>query len=191
MPKTNVTNLVESLLFERFFLKDGYRCALEVKVPVRGYGRCDLMCYNKDNKFIIIEIKTSLSDFKSKNGHNFIFDIRFKNYYAVTKSLCDKVKDIIPQVVGLISVDLEATYIKYSNSKERYDFIRSIEFVKKGSYGNKSMFQERTLDKFKFNVLTASNSNTRLLLNKLYIKPEESRLGQLEKEKFIANQHSA
>lgn len=45
------------------------------------------------------ECKITLSDFKSKNGHNFHGN---KNYYVVPKDLYSKIKDLVPKDIGLI-----------------------------------------------------------------------------------------
>ncbi|MDR1630068.1 MAG: hypothetical protein LBS36_07655 [Oscillospiraceae bacterium] len=45
------------------------------------------------------EIKVSLSDFKSKHGHNFVGNL---NYYIVPNELYPKVKDLIPEGIGVL-----------------------------------------------------------------------------------------
>ena len=60
---------------------------------VSGIEKGDFYCY---------EIKSSVEDFKSKNGHNFIGDY---NYYVMTKTLFEKVKDMIPWAVGVVAID--------------------------------------------------------------------------------------
>lgn len=60
--------------------------------------------FNKTENNIIVtcyEIKISLSDFKSKNGHNFVGN---RNYYVVPNYLCDSIKSLVPKDVGVIAV---------------------------------------------------------------------------------------
>lgn len=45
------------------------------------------------------EIKISKSDFKSKNGHNFVGNF---NYYVIPKELYSDIKDIVPDGIGII-----------------------------------------------------------------------------------------
>lgn len=45
------------------------------------------------------EVKISKSDFKSKNGHNFVGNL---NYYVIPKELYAKVKDLVPDNIGII-----------------------------------------------------------------------------------------
>ena len=45
------------------------------------------------------EMKITKSDFKSKNGHNFVGN---RNYYVMPKELYPKVKDLIEEGVGVI-----------------------------------------------------------------------------------------
>lgn len=52
------------------------------------------------------EVKISLSDFKSKNGHNIDHvdnPIGNENYYCVPKELVPKIKNLVPEHVGILS----------------------------------------------------------------------------------------
>lgn len=52
--------------------------------------------------FYCYEVKSSVEDFHSKNGHNFIGDF---NYYVMPKEVYEKVKDEIPYRVGVYVPD--------------------------------------------------------------------------------------
>ena len=56
---------------------------------VSGIEKGDFYCY---------EVKSSVEDFNSKNGHNFIGDF---NYYVMPKDVYEKVKNKIPYKVGV------------------------------------------------------------------------------------------
>lgn len=56
---------------------------------VSGIEKGDFYCY---------EIKSSVEDFHSKHGHNFIGDY---NYYVIPRDVYDRVKDEIPYRVGV------------------------------------------------------------------------------------------
>jgi len=56
---------------------------------VSGIEKGDFYCY---------EIKSSVEDFHSKNGHNFLGDY---NYYVMMKDVYDIVKDEIPYHIGV------------------------------------------------------------------------------------------
>lgn len=60
-----------------------------VNNTVSGIEKGDFYCY---------EVKSSVEDFHSKNGHNFIGDF---NYYVMPEDVYDKVKDEIPFGVGV------------------------------------------------------------------------------------------
>lgn len=60
-----------------------------VNNTVSGIEKGDFYCY---------EVKSSLDDFNSKNGHNFIGDY---NYYVMPEEVYNKVKDKIPWGVGV------------------------------------------------------------------------------------------
>lgn len=70
-------------------------------------GRVDYMRYKPKNNtisgiekgdFYCYEVKSSVEDFRSKNGHNFIGDF---NYYVMPKEIYDEVKKEIPYYVGV------------------------------------------------------------------------------------------
>lgn len=60
-----------------------------VNNTVSGIEKGDFYCY---------EVKSSVEDFHSKNGHNFLGDF---NYYVMPKDVFGKVKDEIPYDVGV------------------------------------------------------------------------------------------
>lgn len=60
-----------------------------VNNTVSGIEKGDFYCY---------EVKSSVEDFKSKNGHNFIGDF---NYYVMPEEVYEKVKNEIPYTVGV------------------------------------------------------------------------------------------
>lgn len=62
---------------------------LPVNNSVSGIEKGDFYCY---------EVKSSVDDFHSKNGHNFIGDF---NYYVMTEDVFEKIKNEIPYYVGV------------------------------------------------------------------------------------------
>lgn len=66
-----------------------YMRFVPVNNTISGIEKGDFYCY---------EIKSSVEDFHSKNGHNFIGDF---NYYVMPLEVYEKVKDKIPYRVGV------------------------------------------------------------------------------------------
>lgn len=64
-----------------------------VNNTVSGIEKGDFYCY---------EVKSSVKDFHSRNGHNFIGDY---NYYVMPPCVYEKVKDEIPYNVGVFVPD--------------------------------------------------------------------------------------
>lgn len=64
-----------------------------VNNSVSGIEKGDFYCY---------EIKSSVADFVSKNGHNFIGDL---NYYVMPEAVADATKAQIPWAVGILVPD--------------------------------------------------------------------------------------
>lgn len=64
-----------------------------VNNTVSGIEKGDFYCY---------EVKSSVEDFRSKNGHNFIGDY---NYYIMPEEVYEKIKNEIPFRVGVYVPD--------------------------------------------------------------------------------------
>lgn len=64
-----------------------------VNNTVSGIEKGDFYCY---------EVKSSVEDFHSKNGHNFLGDY---NYYVMPEEVFEKVKNEIPYHVGVFVPD--------------------------------------------------------------------------------------
>lgn len=75
---------------------------------VSGIEKGDFYCY---------EVKSSVEDFKSKNGHNFIGDF---NYYVMMQDTFEAVKHLIPYNVGvLVPGEFGLESIKRAKRKDR------------------------------------------------------------------------
>lgn len=61
-----------------------------VNNTVSGIEKGDFYCY---------EVKSSIEDFHSKNGHNFLGDF---NYYVMPEDVFEKVRSEIPYYVGVL-----------------------------------------------------------------------------------------
>lgn len=74
----------------------------------RNYGEYVNEFNETENNIMVTcyEIKISLSDFKSKNGHNFVGN---RNYYVIPSYLYLKIKDLVPEKIGVIVVYTEGT----------------------------------------------------------------------------------
>lgn len=76
---------------------------------VSGIEKGDFFCY---------EIKSSVADFESKHGHNFIGDY---NYYVMPLDVFEKVKDKIPFSVGVLAPSDLTGYLKSIKKAKRVD----------------------------------------------------------------------
>lgn len=77
-----------------------------VNNTVSGIEKGDFYCY---------EVKSSVEDFHSKNGHNFIGDF---NYYVMPEEVYEKVKDEIPYGVGVF---IQTILVLGSDGKKWYN----------------------------------------------------------------------
>lgn len=79
---------------------------------ISGIEKGDFYCY---------EIKSSVEDFQSKNGHNFLGDY---NYYIMPLDVYEKVKDEIPYQVGVLVPDTDSflrEHLKSVKNSKRAD----------------------------------------------------------------------
>lgn len=114
------TGYVDVIRFEDYVERDDSFCAVldmrselptnafkrECKVPGETFPNKHCRgCFFKRNVHRMgilttcFEVKITVSDFKSENGHNFHGN---RNYYAVPVEIYDKVKDLVPQGIGII-----------------------------------------------------------------------------------------
>lgn len=108
------TGYVDSIRFEHYIknINDVYECRKENTKIDTSNPLCDRKscngCVYKSSKLherelgimtTCFEMKITKSDFKSKNGHNFVGN---RNYYVMPKNLYPKVKDLIEEGVGVI-----------------------------------------------------------------------------------------
>jgi hypothetical protein len=75
-------------------------CAMSTKAQT-GVPSILIQCF---------EIKVSVSDFHSKNGHNFVGNV---NFYVVPTEIYAKIKDLVPKDIGII------TYCNWSLRRRR------------------------------------------------------------------------
>jgi len=119
------------------------RCGLEV-ATMRG-KRVDFCCYDKKDNFIFVEIKVTKSDFKSKCGHNFNGN---KNYYALAPNLYDEVKDLIPDNIGVYTIQPDAKSKCYE-----LKLLKKCKTIK-----NSKIKQYKKVEEHKYDIITACNS---------------------------------
>lgn len=106
-----MTGYVDSIRFEDCIAntRGEYYCSQAVckkpdlKYPNEYCHNCVYKCNGTVHELGIattcFEIKISKSDFKSKNGHNFVGNY---NYYVIPKELYTEVKDMVSADIGII-----------------------------------------------------------------------------------------
>lgn len=80
---------------------------------------CRLNCIRERGAAKILitayEIKITKSDFKSKNGHNFVGNC---NYYVIPKELYEDVRELVPEDIGIILYLHAGSYVGLRRKKE-------------------------------------------------------------------------
>lgn len=104
---TGLGGYVDSIRFEDYIQKDNSFCVRDCckisgeKYPNKKCKGCFHVRHDYDLGILTTcyEVKITKSDFKSKNGHNFIGNC---NYYVIPKDLYKEIKDLIPIDIGVI-----------------------------------------------------------------------------------------
>lgn len=96
--KTQLTKKLQDCLF-KYTDKQGQFGCFEVTIGWFGKERVDYLTYDTNDIWKCFEIKISESDFNSKCSNTFIGNY---NYYVMTFELYQKVKDKIPEHVGVL-----------------------------------------------------------------------------------------
>lgn len=119
------TGLVDLIRFEDYKCGEQYKCRRihhnefteQVLLPADALGACKIPdasfpnahcegcmfrthTYHVGRLITCFEVKITLEDFKSKNGHNFH---GHHNYYVVPKEIVHKVRELLPDGIGLIA----------------------------------------------------------------------------------------
>ena len=100
--KTQLTKRLQDCLF-KYTDKQGQFGCFEVTIGWFGKERVDYLTYDTNDMWKCFEIKTSKDDFNSKCNKTFIGNY---NYYVMPFELYNKVKDEIPEHIGVLSPNL-------------------------------------------------------------------------------------
>ena len=96
--KTQLTKKLQDCLF-KYTDKQGQFGCFEVTIGWFGKERVDYLTYDTNDIWKCFEIKISESDFHSKSNNTFIGNY---NYYVMPFELYNKVKDEIPNNIGVL-----------------------------------------------------------------------------------------
>lgn len=104
------SGIVDVIRFEDYIEMDNSycsckKCKFEEKDIIVNNKKCKGCVYKKSNYQIGIlttcyEVKITVSDFKSENGHNFHGN---DNYYVVPIEIYESIKELVPEKIGIIA----------------------------------------------------------------------------------------
>lgn len=103
-------------LYKDDFIQHQGKCKIDGKAFPNSYCRGCVFkrsSYKVDMLVTCYECKITLSDFKSKNGHNFHGN---KNYYVIPNYLYNGIKESVPEGIGIICYNPKTK--KYKVKKE-------------------------------------------------------------------------
>lgn len=118
------TGFVDVIRFEDYIAENKSHCSrkqpgddkpLPCKIPGKAFPckECGGCIFHKHIYELGIlttcyEVKISVSDFKSKNGHNFSGN---RNYYAVPIEIYESIKDNVPPGIGIIAYYQDSSHM--------------------------------------------------------------------------------
>lgn len=174
--KSELTLKIEKQLYKSI-RKIGTYVIWEITPTFKGNERVDCMTYN-GKTWRCYEIKTSVEDFYSKAAKTFIGHY---NYYVLTQELYNKVKDEIPDWVGVwVNGDIiknpKKQELKVNENELKNCAIRSLERDAAKFYNSEFRDLFTTHNKA---LSTIKNQNKRIreLEKELQFKKIEERLG--------------
>lgn len=98
---------------------------------IEGTPKILITCY---------EIKVTKTDFKSKNGHNFIGNL---NYYVIPKELYTEVQHLVPEGIGIILFNkydlrrkVESKFNELTDSEQKWLMMSVMKRIRFGKEGN-------------------------------------------------------
>ena len=112
--KTQLTKRLQDCLF-KYTDKQGQFGCFEVTIGWFGKERVDYLTYDTNDIWKCFEIKISESDFHSKSNNTFVGNY---NYYVMPFELYNKVKDEIPNNIGVLVPEFNTlTSVKQSQKQ--------------------------------------------------------------------------
>ena len=97
MSKSKDTKKLEDQIYKSTNKQGTFGC-FEVTIGWFGKERVDYMTFDTKGVWRCYEIKSSVSDFRSKSAKTFVGHL---NYFVMTEELYEKVKDEIPPGIGV------------------------------------------------------------------------------------------
>lgn len=114
-------NLIKSSV-QRYFTKKCYAVNAEVGLNKGGALRADLLAVNMRGEVVVIEVKSSVADFKSDKKWWHYVDFCSRLYFAVDEKTYTKIHDLIPKGFGIIVVDGSGkAWVKQTASRMEID----------------------------------------------------------------------
>ena len=93
-------------LVARHYTKKRYCVSTELGLRSRRQGsiRADVLAMNMKNEIIIVEVKSSVADFKTDTKYHLYLDYCNKLYIACTPDVASKIRDFVNTNVGIIEI---------------------------------------------------------------------------------------
>lgn len=100
------SGIVDSIRFEDYYSKDEWECHKNDNDKQKCTKENCHGCFFRKHTYEVgmmvtcFEVKITVSDFKSENGHNFHGN---ENYYAVPKEIVKQIEPLVPAEIGILS----------------------------------------------------------------------------------------
>jgi len=110
----------------KYYTKRRYCVSTEIGLRSRREGmlRADILALNMKREIIIIEVKSSVADFRADSKYEFYLDYCNKMYIACMPDVALKIKDSVNKQVGLMVMEPRPRIIKHARYQDLDDDLR-------------------------------------------------------------------
>lgn len=88
----------------QYYTSKRHAVHLEVGLCKRGRLRADVLTVTMGSQITLLEVKSSVADFKSDKKYTKYLQFCDKMYFVVSTEVYEKIKDLIPSSIGVIAV---------------------------------------------------------------------------------------
>lgn len=137
----------------RYYTKKNYAVNFEVGLAKGGRLRADVLCVNLAAHIVLIEVKSSVADFKTDKKWHLYKSYGDKMHFAMDAETYEKVKSLIPKGVGVFVVHtLKSIVSKQSARNGEIDPETRLDLIIRMAY--------RSADRNKYNIKSKFDSST-------------------------------
>lgn len=127
MRDTSISDRIKSQVGK--YLKQKRRATyFELGLCKHGRLRADVFSISMSGHVVIVEVKSSVQDFKSDKKFHLYVEYANKLYFAMPNTVYDKVKDQIPKNIGVFIMTSDGEHIQQVKGAKEKEISKEIVF---------------------------------------------------------------